>query len=88
MLGAEIEVLGAGFPQLFLSLLVRHCLPLCTEAKGMYAPLTMTSNYFVGGQNGEKAVLAHSFAHMEAQAASGVQVTQEEARKMKASDCL
>eukprot|EP00971_Amphidinium_carterae_P311609 6193526-Amphidinium_carterae.1 len=35
------------------------------EAVGLYAPLTMTSNYFVSGKAGQGFVLAHSFAHME-----------------------
>mmetsp|Transcript_43765 Transcript_43765/g.103414 ORF Transcript_43765/g.103414 Transcript_43765/m.103414 type:complete len:255 (-) Transcript_43765:28-792(-) len=36
------------------------------EAVGLYAPLTMTSNFFVSGDSGKSAILAHSLAHMKA----------------------
>merc|ERR1712232_270007 len=36
-----------------------------TRANGLYAPLTRTSNFFVGGPGQRPAVLAHSFAQLE-----------------------
>jgi hypothetical protein len=35
-----------------------------TAAKGAYAPLTFTSNFFVGGPDMKNGVLAHSFAEI------------------------
>lgn len=36
-----------------------------TKGVGLYAPLTKTSNFFVGGPGESPAVLAHSFAQLE-----------------------
>merc|ERR1712228_494152 len=35
-----------------------------THGQGLYAPLTMTSNYFVGDGTPESSFLAHNFAHL------------------------
>jgi hypothetical protein len=35
-----------------------------TRARGLYAPLTSTSNFFVGGPQMKTAVLAHNFAEL------------------------
>lgn len=35
-----------------------------TKARGLYAPLTATSNFFVGGPEMKTTVLAHSFAEL------------------------
>jgi hypothetical protein len=34
-------------------------------AKGLFAPLTETSNFFVGGHDGTPGILAHSFAQLQ-----------------------